>query len=306
VNLGEYLRQSSTEEKAMGTHILITGARGKTGREVVRMLRDSSGVVVRSGSSRPATEDDAVRFDWHDRATWAPAVAGADAVYLMRPDLPDAPTLVADLVALAEDAHIVLLSEQGAEELTPDSWARIVETAVTEHAARWTLLRPSWFHQVLTDRRFYLDGVRSGELRLPSGGQGVAWVDTRDIAAVAVAALRSPDRHAGRAYTLTGPESVPLDVVAAQLSRVVGRQIRAVDPPPEDELDGLGPWERDIIADLYQRVRRGRFGLVTDDVRAVTGRPARDIEAFIREHADVWPGLDSNPTGQKHASPPRA
>jgi hypothetical protein len=134
----------------MGTHILITGARGKTGREVVRMLRDSSGVVVRSGTSRPVTEDDTVRFDWHDRATWAPAVAGADAVYLMRPDLPDAPHLVADVVDLAEDAHIVLLSEQGAEELAPDSWARRVETAVTEHAARWTLLRPSWFHQVLT------------------------------------------------------------------------------------------------------------------------------------------------------------
>ena len=272
----------------MGTHILVTGARGKTGREVVRMLRDSSGVVVRSGSSRPATEDDAVRFDWHDRATWAPAVAGADAVYLMRPDVPDAPHLVADLVDLAEGAHIVLLSEQGAEELAPDSWARRVETAVTERAARWTLLRPSWFHQVLTDRRYYLDSVRAGELRLPFGGQGIAWVDARDIAAVAVAALRSPERHGGQAYTLTGPESVPLDVVAGYLSRVVGRQVRAVDPPPQDELDGLGTWEHEIVADLYERVRRGRFGLVTDDVLAVTGRPARSIEAFITEHASIW------------------
>jgi uncharacterized protein YbjT (DUF2867 family) len=290
----------------MGTHILVTGARGKTGREVARMLRDSSGVVVRSGTSRPVTEDDTVRFDWHDRATWAPAVAGADAVYLMRPDLPDAPHLVADVVDLAEDAHIVLLSEQGAEELAPDSWASRVEAAVTERAARWTLLRPSWFHQVLTDRRYYLDSVRAGELRMPSGGQGIAWVDARDIAAVAVAAIRSPDEHAGRAYTLTGPESVPLAVVAERLSSVAGRQVRAVDPPAEGELDGLGPWEREIVADLYERVRRGRFGLVTDDVRAVTGRPARSIEAFIREHADVWAALDSNPTRQKHASPPPA
>jgi uncharacterized protein YbjT (DUF2867 family) len=272
----------------MGTHILVTGARGKTGREVVRQLRDSTGVTVRPGSSQPATEDDAVRFDWHDRSTWAPAVEGVDAVYLMRPDLPDAPKLVADLVDLARGAHIVLLSEQGAEELAPDSWARKVEVAVTERAARWTLLRPSWFHQVLTDRRFYLDSVRAGELRLPSGGQGIAWVDARDIAAVAVAALRSPERHAGRAYTLTGPDSVPLDVVAAHLSRVLGRQVRAVDPPPEDELVGLGAWEREIVADLYERVRRGRFGLVTDDVRAATGRPARGIEAFINEYVDVW------------------
>jgi uncharacterized protein YbjT (DUF2867 family) len=272
----------------MSKQVLVTGARGKTGREVVRQLAEDTAIWVRSGSSRPAPEDAAVRFDWHDRATWASAIEGVDAVYLVRPDLPDAPKLAADLVDLAAGAHIVLLSEQGADELTPDSWASRVEAAVTERTARWTLLRPSWFQQVLTDHRFYLDSVRSGELRLPSGGQGIAWVDTRDIASVAVAALRSPDRHAGRAYTLTGPESVPLDVVAAHLTRTLGRQIRAVDPPAEQELAGLDPWEHEIIADLYQRVQRGRFGIVTDDVRAVTGRSARDIEAFIAEHADVW------------------
>jgi uncharacterized protein YbjT (DUF2867 family) len=272
----------------MATHVLVTGARGKTGREVVRQLRGSTGIAVRSGSSRPLTEDGAVRFDWHDRATWAPAVENVDAVYLMRPDLPDAPKLVADLVDLAAGAHIVLLSEQGAEELTDDTWARQVEAAVTEHTAQWTLLRPSWFQQVLTDHRYYLDGVRAGELRLPSGGQGIAWVDARDIAAVAVAALQAPRQHVGRAYTLTGPESVPLNVVAQQLSRVARRQVRAVDPSPEGELDGLGPWEREIIADLYERIRRGRFGLVTDDVRAVTGRSARGVEAFITEHAGAW------------------
>lgn len=46
--------------------------------------------------------------------------------------------------------------------------------------------------------------------------------------------------------------------------------------------------EREIDADLYDRVRRGRFGLVTDDVRPVIGRRARDSEAFISEHSDAW------------------
>lgn len=272
----------------MGTHVLVTGARGKTGREVVRHLNDSTGTTVRAGSSIPATDDDAVRFDWHDPATWPAAVDGIDAIYLVRPDLPDAPDLVAGLVDVARGAHVVLLSEQGAEELPRDSWAPRVEAAVTERATSWTLLRPSWFHQVFTDHRFYLDAVRAGELRLPSGGAGIAWVDTRDIAAVAVAALHSPEQHAGHAYPLTGPASVPLDTVAAQLSRTLGREIRAVDPAPEDELAGLGSWEREIIADLYDRVRRGRFGVVTDDIRRVTRRGARTIAAFITENADAW------------------
>jgi hypothetical protein len=81
-----------------------------------------------------------------------------------------------------------------------------------------------------------------------------------------VAALRSTDEHVGRGYTPTGPESVPIDVIAAHLSRVLARPMRAVDPAPKEELDGLDPWEREIYADLYERVRRGRFGLVTGDL----------------------------------------
>ncbi|GAB3836344.1 hypothetical protein GCM10029963_76880 [Micromonospora andamanensis] len=91
--------------------ILVTGARGKTGREVVTRLSNVPGVIVRKGSSRPGAE---TPFGWADPTTWPEAVKDADAVYLMRPDLPDAPDLVANLVDLAPDAHMVLLSEQGA------------------------------------------------------------------------------------------------------------------------------------------------------------------------------------------------
>src|SRR5689334_21724311 len=122
--------------------ILVTGARGKTGREVVRLLRQG-GTEVRAGSSRP---DAQTRFSWDDPATWA---HDADAVYLMRPDVPDAPDLVGGVLDRNPRAHVVLLSEQGAGDLPADHWPRLVEAVVTARARSYTLLRPSWFHQVL-------------------------------------------------------------------------------------------------------------------------------------------------------------
>ncbi|WP_246555294.1 NAD(P)H-binding protein [Nonomuraea jabiensis] len=272
--------------------VLVTGARGKTGREVTARLR-RSGLLVRAGSSQPvrtpATGIEPVLFDWHDQATWREAGSAADAIYLMRPDLPAAPELVAGLIEVNPDAHVVLLSEQGAETLSPDHWARRVEDAVVTRAASWTLLRPSWFHQVLTDPRFYRDAIRDDHvLSLPSGGAPIAWVDARDIADVAVAALSAPEEHHEQAHTITGPEPVPVASVAQELSARLGHRIRAEDPPPQETLHGLDPWTADILDDLYRRVRHGGFGELSPAVKQIIGREPTSIGEFIDAHLDQW------------------
>lgn len=277
------------------THtVLVTGARGKTGREVVALLRDHVNVVVRAGTSRPEAAESAgnaapVGFDWDDPATWSAAVEDVDAIYLMRPDIPDAPERVHGVVDLNPEAHVVLLSEQGADALEPDHWTRRVEDAVTVRATTWTILRPSWFHQILTDARFFRDAIRDDhELSLPSHGAPLAWVDARDIAAVAVAALVAPGEHRGRAYTVTGPAALPVDTVADELAAALGRPVRAVDPPIHEAVAGLDPWTTGILEDLYRRVHDGGFAGVSAAVDEITGRRPRAIRSFIAEHVDAW------------------
>ena len=278
--------------------ILVTGARGKTGREVVAQLKSTGDVTVRAGSRQPGPGGDTVRpvvFDWDGPTSWPSAVAGVDAVYLMRPDQPEAPELIADLVASVPEAHVVLLSEQGAEDLPEPSWERRSEAAVTEAAASWTLLRPTWFDKVLTDPRFYLEALRDEDvLSLSSAGAAVSWVDARDIAAVAVAALRDPAAHAGHAYTVTGDEAITVAGVADLLSDSLGRRIRALDPPIDDALAGLDPWLTTSLRGVLQRVHDGVFAEVTDDVQRVTGRPPRPLQAFVREHASLWQREDAD------------
>ncbi|MBU2667858.1 hypothetical protein KOI35_30535 [Actinoplanes bogorensis] len=262
--------------------VLVTGARGKTGREVAAQLL-RSGIAVRAGSSAPSAE---VRFDWDDPTGWPAATDGVDAIYLVRPDRPDAPELVGALTRLHPGIPVVLLSEQGADLLPPGHWARRVEDAVTSRASSWTLLRASWFHQVLTDPRFYRDSIRDDSvLSLSTGGGAIAWVDTRDIAAVAVAALAGHGEHAGRAYTLTGPAALDVGTVAKELSSRLGRTIHAEDP----EVSGDGdPWMAEVLADLRERLVRGDFATVSPAVEQVTGRSPISIEEFIGAHADEW------------------
>lgn len=274
--------------------ILVTGARGKTGREVVRQLTAEPDVEIRAGSSRPDRAEPGaavrpVRFDWHDAGTWPDAIAGVDAIYLMRPDLEEAEELVAGLIRLGPSSHVVLLSEQSAEQDTDDSWIRRVEEAVVTTAASWTNLRPSWFHQDLTDPRHFLNSIRNDRLlRMPSGGARIAWVDTRDIAKVAVKALLDPDTHHGRHYTITGPQGITLQEVAELLSLETGTAIEAIDQPLADALNGLSPWIAGVLGSLYRRVQNGDFGEVSDTVETVGGDKPRSLQPFIRENRSEW------------------
>ena len=223
--------------------VLVTGARAKTGAPLSELLAQRRDVEVLGGSSDPARVTQPgvrpVRFSWDDAGTWPAAVDTVDAVFVVRPDREDAPELVAQLVeATPSDAHVVLLSELDDGYFGPDDWAPRVERAVREGGRSWTVLRPGWFMQVFTDSRFWRAEIAEhGRLSFPSGGQAVSWIDARDIAAVAVAALLE-DGHAGQVHELTGPEALTLPQTAELLSRAVGRPVEHVEISLEEALAG--------------------------------------------------------------------
>jgi uncharacterized protein YbjT (DUF2867 family) len=166
---------------------------------------------------------------------------------------------------------------------------RQVEAAVTRGASRWTILRPSWFQQVLTDPRYFLDAVRfERTITLPSGGAPIAWVDTRDVAAVAVAAITDPAGHHGKAHTVSGPEAVTTADIAADVSAAIRDEVTAVVPPLSEALAGADPWVAGVVGGMFRRVQDGTFAEVTDAVGGVAGQAPRTVQAFVVEHADQW------------------
>lgn len=277
------------------SRVLVTGVRGKTGVPLAELLVARPDVEVLGGSRSPATVAiDGVRptgFSWNHPAGWPGATDGVDALYVVLPIRADAPELVGALLdRTPPEVHVVLLSERDADQIGPDGWTVRAEEVVRRSGHSWSILRPSWFMQVFTDARFYLDQVRgAGELPFPSGGARLAWIDARDIAAVAERALLD-EGHAGRVFELPGQESLSLPRTAELLSRAIGRPVAHREVPVAEALAGTEGFERDLTALTFQRVQAGVFAPVTDTVQQVTGRPARRLEAFLADSAPALGG----------------
>lgn len=271
---------------ASGT-VLVLGGTGKTGRRVVERLQ-TRGVEVRVGSRSAAPP-----FEWEDPATWGPALAGVTAVYVSYyPDLavPGAPEAIG---GLAEEARrqgvqrLVLLSGRGEEE------AQRAEQVIQDAGLEWTVVRCSWFDQNFSED-YLLEPILGGEVALPAGDMPEPFVDTEDIADVAVAAL-TEDGHAGRVYELTGPRLLTFAEAIAEIGRGTGRELRYVPISVEEYTAGAA--EHGIPEDvigliqyLFSEVLDGRNAQLADGVQQALGREPRDFADYVRDTAatGVW------------------
>jgi uncharacterized protein YbjT (DUF2867 family) len=289
----------------MATIILVTGATGKTGRRLIPKLVQR-GITVRAGSrtlapARAGAEP--VHFDWFDESTYSAALAGAQAVYLVSPQSAgDGADPLAQVQKFANSAadlgvgRIVLLSSFAVDQAPPDDPLRRVELAVAGPGIAHTILRPAAFMQNFSENHW--SGIArkirdQGQLVMSFGEHPVSYVSADDIAEVAAAAL-TEDGHAGRGYTLTGPEAITLTEAATHISAAVGRHVPYADPGPEAIrhalIDSGVPAEfADYVSQAFQfAVTSGVMTAVTTDVLAVTGRPATTFADFAVGAAGAW------------------
>jgi uncharacterized protein YbjT (DUF2867 family) len=148
--------------------------------------------------------------------------------------------------------------------------------------------------QVFTDARYYRDQVRTGELAFPGGGATVAWIDTRDIAAVAERALLD-ERHVERIYELSGPEALTLPQTAQVMSSALGRPVKHVELTIEEAVAGTDGFDRQVFVATFERLHAGVYSEVTDAVEQVTGRPARTLRTFMADSGHDRVGAPVNP-----------
>lgn len=130
-----------------------------------------------------------------------------------------------DQASAAGVSRVVALSAMGVEHAPDDVGLGAMERAVRERSAHWTILRPTWFAQNFAEAFWYPTITEQGQIPTSAGPGRASFVDTRDIAAVAVTALRQ-DGHDGQAYTITGPEALSFAEVAAHISRAAAARCR--------------------------------------------------------------------------------
>ncbi|QHV98915.1 SDR family oxidoreductase [Spirosoma endbachense] len=280
--------------------ILITGATGTIGTELTRILSEkgvSFRVMVRS--ARDAQKFDTlagaevVTGDFNDTATIAQALAGIDRAFLLTNSSEQAESQQLNFVTEAQRAgveHIVKLSQFAADLASPVRFLRyhaVVEQAIQLSGMAFTFLRPNLFMQGLLGFRASI--ADQGKFFAAVGDARVSAIDIRDIAAVAAAALTGSG-HAGKIYTLTGPEALTHPEMADKLATALGRSVTFIDVPPAAMRDALIQfdfpiWQADGLIEDYAHYSRNEASVVTTDVQDATGSAPRDFSAFAHDYA---------------------
>jgi uncharacterized protein YbjT (DUF2867 family) len=269
--------------------VMVTGASGRTGSRVVRAVR-AAGLEVREATRSRG-------FDWEDPTTWADALRGADAAYLMYPTDVGSPAAAEGVGALAREAvglgvrRLVLLSARGEDQALP------TEEALMSSGADWTVVRAAWFAQNFSEGPL-ADGLREGgQLVFPAGEVAEPFIDVRDIADVVAAVLTSGDRYAGRTLEVTGPRLLSFRQAVAEVAGATGAGLTYVPVPARaygEHLTGFGVprEEAELLVEVFETLLDGRNARLTDGVRQVLGRAPRDFADFAREAAaaGAWQG----------------
>lgn len=261
---------------------LVLGATGKTGRHVVSEL------TARGAEVRPASR--ATGFDWAEPSTWDAFLDGVTGAYIVETtEDPALPAAFAERAVAAGVRRLVLLSAR----LTHPAQVELIEErerGVIESGTEWTVLRPAWFTQNLAELPWFTEPMdATGVLALPTGDGREAFIDTRDIAAVAAAALVE-DGHTGKVLELSGPRALTFGELVGAYAEATGRDLR-YEAVSSDEYAaglrtaGLTEDEVGLMTLLLGELRQSKGAVLTTTVRDVLGREPLDPSAWFAELA---------------------
>ncbi|MEU4341493.1 NAD(P)H-binding protein [Nocardia sp. NPDC023852] len=272
--------------------ILVTGATGKVGGQVVRQLVDSGGEVralVRDPERAALPEQvEVVRGDLADPGSLDHALTGIDSVFLVWPTLfadDAAPAVVRRLATRA--GHIVYLSAMGADESADSVLGShgLLERLIVESGVDYTFLRAGGF---AGNDLGWAESIRAdGVVREQYEAWARSVIHEADIAAVGVRTLTEAG-HRGAYYELTGPEVLTAPERVAIIAEVLGRPVRFEKLPTEQArarlLGWLPPGEVDaMMAGMDEITARPESVIPT--VTALTGAPGRTYRDWVRDHA---------------------
>lgn len=276
--------------------ILVTGATGRVGKELVEQLLDRGAqvrVLVRD-KNKVAHLGDRVEIavgDLDKPETLAEAMQGVEKLYFVTYHSGQ----VADLVEAAKKAgvrHIVKQSSTEAERsIGLGRLHRDQEELIKGSGMAWTIIRPSMF--MTQTIRWWAASIKSRSAVYFPGGKGkVRAIDPRDVAAMACTVLTQPG-HEGSIYAVTGPESLTVAEMVGIIGKVLGRRIRYISIPPAFAAiwlrrNGLSKELVKALVQTFEALRRNEYATVTEDVERVTGHKPRGYEAWCRENVAAF------------------
>ncbi len=282
--------------------ILVTGATGFVGRNVVAQLVDK-GVEVRALTRNRAKANfpaavEVAEGDLSDPSSLDGLFTGLDAMYLFPVE-----ETATEVLAKARQAGVRRVVDLSAASVTVGLHDNPVEAAVERSGLEWTHVRPAGF--MANQLQLFAPMVRAHRtVRYPFGDVPMLMIHEADIAAVAVAALLE-DGHHEAVYTLTGGQAVTVREQVAAIAAALGETVRYEEVSREEAREilkaqsGFSAEAADLMlgfSDYDGTEASGADGFSDQDwsalekpwpdVEKVTGRAPRTFAEFARDHAE--------------------
>lgn len=279
--------------------IVVTGATGSIGRELVKLLvatHTAARAVVRDPSKAKDLGIEVVKGDLSDPASLDKAFAGADHLFLLAGTSDAQHKLHINGIEAAKRAgftHVVKLSAMGADPASPLTLGRShaqSDEALKASGIGWTILQPTSFAQNILGS---LPTIKSDGAIYGCAGDGkTPFIDVRDIGKVAFATLTQPG-YMGRTLQLTGGKAYSYAECAEVISKVIDKPVRYVDVPAEAlEANlvkaGLPAWLAKDLVLMETFARSGRMASIQPTVQEILRGPALTFEDFVRDHAQAF------------------
>ncbi|MGW2628833.1 NAD(P)H-binding protein [Streptomyces chattanoogensis] len=282
------------------SRILVTGATGNVGRQVVSQLLAAQAGGVRAltrtpGQARLPQNVEVYQGDLADSHALQSALNEVDAVFLMWP-FHSAEPAAAVVDAIKRHARRVVFLSSGAvqDKVAPERQPHpvgrshaAVEQCIEQSGLEWTRLRPSTF---AANTLWWAGQIRAGDVVAGAyGALPMALLHEADIAGVAVRAL-TEDGHDRKTYTLTGPEVLTQAEQVHTIGEVLGRPIRWKELSREAARarlladDSFPDSFVDVLLHGYADMMAAPRPAVTSVIEAVTGRQARTYHDWVADH----------------------
>lgn len=285
--------------------ILITGATGNIGCEVIRFLYElgtKNQIIAGVRNIDKARNKlnnfpqlDFVNFDFENSETFHQAFKNIDSVFLLRPpQISNVDKFFKPLIAKIKDRgvnQIIFLSVQGVEksQIIPHNK---IERLIDKSELNYIFLRPSYFMQNLTT--ILLEDIQNKrKIILPAGKAKFNWIDVVNIGEASARLLDNFEQYKNQAIEITGYENKNFYEVTELINESIEDEIEFISPNPLrfyniKKQDGLEKEMILVITMLHFLPRFQKEPKISDFYERLTGKKPTTLKEFIKRENDKF------------------
>lgn len=283
--------------------ILVFGATGKTGSEIIKQLLARSAsirVLIRDADKAAYFKEkgiDVVIGDANDIAAVTLALTGITKVYLVLANSQHQLEQEKLITDCAKKSGVKLLVKQSSLETmiypnNPIPKAHLEsEQYIKSSGLNWVIIRPTFFNQMLLMCAYNIKA--NDTLIFPMANGCVAATDVRDVAEIAATVLTEPG-HNNKTYDISGTEFLSFNTIAAIFSKVLNRQITYVSQSLSEYRKMLetrlnDEWRINAVCEELNSLSTCSVNYVAhDNIQRILGRPARSVEQFVEDYKEAF------------------